>query len=99
MTARKTIGTEIFDQSGFGIPSDIVIKIDGDTIAPSTHVKNLDVCIDRFMHFDKHINELSKKVVGTLMFINRFSDKLDRPSRITAVQSLVLSIINYGIMI
>ncbi len=47
------------------------------------------------MLFDKHINELSKKVVGTLMFINCVSGKLDRPSRIIAVQSLVLSIINY----
>ncbi len=51
------------------------------------------------MLFDKHVNELSKKVVGTLMFINRISDKLDRPSRIIAVQSLVLSIINYCISI
>ncbi len=33
------------------------------------------------------------------MFINRVSDKLDRPSRIIALQSLVLSIINYCIRI
>ncbi len=33
------------------------------------------------------------------MFINRVSGKLDRPSRIIAVQSLVLSIINYCIRI
>ncbi len=81
------------------IPSNIIVKIDGDTITPSNHVKNLGVCIDRIMLFDKHINELSKKVVGTLMFINRVCDKLDRPSRIIAVQSLVLSIINYCIRI
>ena len=51
------------------------------------------------MLFDKHISVLSTKVVGTLMFINRVSNKLDRPSRIIAVQSLVLSIINYCIRI
>ncbi len=33
------------------------------------------------------------------MFINRISDKLDRPSRIIAVQSLVFSIINYCVSI
>ncbi len=40
-----------------------------------------------------------KKVVGTLTLTNRISDKLDRPSRIIAVQSLVLCIINYCISI
>ncbi len=81
------------------IPSNIVIKIDRDTIIPSNHGKNLGVYIDRFILFDQHINELSKIVVGTLMLINRISDKLNRPSRIIAVQSLVLSIINYCISI
>ncbi len=33
------------------------------------------------------------------MFINPISDKLNRPSRIIAVQSLVLSIINHCISI
>ncbi len=80
------------------IPSDIVFKIDRDTIIPSSHVKNIGLYIDRFMLFD-NVNELSKKIVGTLMFINRISDKLDRLSRIIAVQSLVLSIINYCISI
>ncbi len=46
------------------IPFDIVIKIDRDTIIPSSHVKNLGLYIDRFMLFDKHINELSKKSCG-----------------------------------
>ncbi len=88
---------QIFFLSHF--PSNIVIKIDRDTIILSNLVKNLGVYIDRLVFFDKHINELSKNVVGTLMFINRISDKLNRPSRIITVQSLVLSIINYCISI
>lgn len=81
------------------VPSNTVIKIHGETITPSNYVKNLGVCIDQFMLFDKHANELSKKVVGTLMFINRISSNLDKSSRIIVVQSLVLSIINYCIQI
>ena len=49
------------------------------------------------MLFDKHIDEMNKKVVGTLMFINRMSKNLDKESRIIVVQSLVLTIINYCI--
>ena len=46
-----------------------------------------------------HIAELSKKIMGILMFINRVSDFFDKPTRIVIVQSLVLSLINYCITI
>ena len=80
-------------------PSNIVIKIGDETITPCNYVKNLGVYIDRFMLFDEHMSEISKKVMGTLMYLNRISDKLDRPTRVIAVQSLVLSIITYCIRI
>ena len=38
---------------------------------------------------------MSKKVTGTLLYINRISGKFDRSTRITVVQSLVLSIMYY----
>ena len=47
------------------------------------------------MNFDIHIDEMKRKTFGTLLFINRIKDNLDRDTRIIVVQSLVLSIINY----
>ena len=55
--------------------------------------------MDRFMLFDKHTEEMSKKVVGLLMFVSRISKSLDKPSRILVVQTIILSLINYCIRI
>ena len=81
------------------IPPNTIIDCDGDIIHPSNYVKNLGVYIDKYMLFDVHINELTKKVMGILMFINRISQNLDKSTRIIVVQSLVLSLINYCIEI
>ncbi len=43
------------------IPLDTFINCDSEHIYPSTHVKNLCVFIDRYMLFDVHISEVSKK--------------------------------------
>ncbi len=51
------------------------------------------------MTFDVHINELNKKVIRTLMYINRLSDNFQKPTRVIIVSSLVLSTINYCIRI
>ncbi len=53
------------------IPPDTRVNFDGDSIHPSTHVKNLGVYLDCYMTFDVHVKELNKKVVGTLMHIYR----------------------------
>ena len=100
LNSKKTqcifIGTrQILSQ----IPLNTMIDCDGDIIYPSTHVKNLGVYIDKYMLFDVHINELTKKVMGTLMFINRVSQYFDKSTRTIVVQSLVLSLINYCIKI
>ncbi len=50
--------------------------------------------MDKYMLFDKHVSELIKKIVGILMFLNRSSSALDKPSRITVVQTLALSRLN-----
>lgn len=81
------------------IPPDTFINCDGIHIYPSTHVKNLGVYFDRYMRFDIHIEELEKKVIGILMYINRISVNFDKRIRKMIVQSLVLSIINYCITI
>ncbi len=36
------------------------------------------------MLFDKHIDEVTKKVIGTLMFLGRVSANLDKSSRIVS---------------
>lgn len=77
------------------IPSNIEIKLHDTTIKPTTHVKNLGVYIDNYMTFDKHISEISKKTMGTLMYLNRIKDFFDIATRKIIVQSLVLSILNY----
>ncbi len=59
-------------------------------IYSSTHVKNLCVYIDRYILSDVHIAELSKKITEIFMFINRVSDSLDKTTRTTLVQSLVV---------
>ncbi len=46
------------------------------------------------MTFDKHINEISRKVMGTLMYINKIKNYFDKDTRKVIAQSLSLSIIN-----
>ncbi len=78
---------------------DISIDFDGTSISPSTHVKNLGLHMDRYMVFDTHINEITKKVISMLSFISRVSCNFDRRTRETVFQSRVLSLINYCIRI
>lgn len=77
------------------IPNEIKIKCDGYDISPCNVVKNLGVYIDRYMTFETHIDELYKKTIGILMYINRIKDKFERNIRIAVVQVLALSILNY----
>ncbi len=51
------------------------------------------------MLFDKHTDEMSKKLFGLLMFLSRIIKNLDKPSRILVVQTIILSLINYCIRI
>ena len=81
------------------IPGNITINFDGTSISPSAHVKNLGLHLDRYMMFDTHINELTKKVISMLIFISRVSVNFDKRTTETVVQSLVLSLINYCIRI
>ena len=47
------------------------------------------------MLFDSHIDEVCRKVNGTLIYLNRIKDRFDDEMRGMVVQSLALSIINY----
>ena len=77
------------------IPADTIINFDNALITPSKHIKNLGIYMDCHMTFDVHIQEMRKKVMGILFFLNRIKDKFDFDTRKTVIQSLALSIINY----
>ena len=51
--------------------------------------------MDQYLLFDAHVDEICKKVFGTLIYLNRIKDWFDQNTRITVVKSLALSIINY----
>ena len=78
------------------IPSGTSITFDGVNISPTMNVKNLGVYMDSYMSFDVHIDNMSRRVFGSLMFLNRTVNTVfDTQTRITLVKTLVLSIINY----
>ena len=81
------------------IPNNIVISMNNTTITPSKLVKNLGLHLDQCMNFDTHIKELNRKVMGTLIYVNRVSGLLNKTARKICIESLVLSIINYCIKI
>ncbi len=51
------------------VPEDITVNFDGNRIRPSNNVKKLGLHMDRYLLFDVHINEISKKVIGMVMYI------------------------------
>ncbi len=81
------------------IPNNTVIYFNNTQIKPSDSVKNLDLYFDKHMLFDTHITELTKKTFGTLVYINRIRNQFSTKARTAVVQTLVLSLINYGMTI
>ena len=51
------------------------------------------------MTFDKHIDELHKKITGILLYLNRVCDRFEYECRVMVVQSLALSILNYCLLV
>ena len=47
------------------------------------------------MNFESHIDEAHKKVMGTLIYLNRLKDSFEPETHLIVVQSLALSLINY----
>ena len=81
------------------IPDDLCLNFDGAEITPSLSVKNLGIYMDRFMTFDVHVDEMRKKVMGILMYLNRIRDCIPLSIRPNIVETLALSILNYGLKI
>ena len=81
------------------IPNETVIQAGDTCIHPCDSLKNLGVFFDKHMLFDTHITEMTKKAFGVLMFINRIKDLFSSKARKIVIQTLVLSIMNYGMMV
>ncbi len=64
---------------------DVKIQVDGNFIIPCKSVKNLEIYFDNFMLFDTHISEMSKKIYGTVMYINRIRDNFNKNTRIPSL--------------
>ena len=77
------------------ISDDVHLNFNGNIIKPMKVVKNLGVYFDRFLTFESHIDMLHRKVMGTLIYLNRVKDLFEPKTRIIVVQSLALSLINY----
>ena len=60
-----------------------------------TRVKKLGVYFDQFLSFEVHIDELHRKVMGILIYLNRVKEYFEPHTRIVVVQALALSLINY----
>ncbi len=95
MNANKTQCIIIGTRQLLAQTPNITINLHNTIIQPVTHVKILGVHIDRYMTFEKHINEINRKVIGSLTFVNRVKDYFDWDTRNVIVQSLVLCILNY----
>ena len=77
------------------IPGDTIIRFGGSEIKPSEYVKNLGVYFDQHMTFEKHIDEMHKKTMGSLIYLNRIKNQVTSDVRVTLVQALALSYLNY----
>ncbi len=81
------------------IPENIIIRFDDICIKPSKHIKNLGLIMDQCLNFEMHINEINKKVLGALIYINRLSSFFNKSIRRLIIDTLVLSQINYCLRI
>jgi len=77
------------------IPVNTTIIFEDSYIRPRTFVKNLGVHIDRFMTFENHVDNIHRKVMGTLIYLSHIKNRIPAETRISVIQTLVLSIINY----
>ena len=67
------------------IPEHTTITLHNTAVKPSSYVKNLGVYFDNFMSFDIHINKISSKIMGTLLYITSVKHCFDRETRIVIV--------------
>ena len=77
----------------------ISINFNGNTIVSMKTIKKMGVYFDQYMTFESHIDEIYKKVMGTLVYLNRVKDLFEASTHKTVVKSLALSLINYCLVV
>ncbi len=60
------------------IPRDTAVKVADTLNSPSLSLKNFGAFFDRYIFFDEHITEMSRKVSGIPMFISRIQNFLNK---------------------
>ena len=81
------------------IPENFRISFNDNELIPQKHVKNLGLHMDCCMNFNIHMDELHKKLFGTLLFLNRINKRFYQDCRIMVIQSLILSSLNYALKV
>ena len=77
------------------IGDEVQINFNGNIIKPLKTVKNLGVYFDQYMNFEYHVDDVCKKVMGTLVYLSRVKQFFEPSTRKIVVQSLAISYINY----
>ncbi len=83
------------------IPENTVVQAGDTYIELSDNVKNLGMYFDKHMLLKKkkNITKLCKTSFGILMYIDRIKDLFSSETRTIVVQTLVLSLMNYGMAV
>lgn len=76
-----------------------ILQVDDTTIVPTSSLKNLGIYFDQYMTFETNVNKISGKILSTILYINRIKYNFSKDARKTIIQSLVLSLMNYGIKV
>ena len=63
------------------VPNNITLQLHDTILQPTTHVRNLGLHMDRYMTFNKHIYESSKKIIGILIYVYRIKDYFNKKNR------------------
>ena len=77
------------------LPENVSIRVNNDNIKPNESIKNLGVTMDKYFSFDSHIENIYRKMKGTLYFLNRNKSNFDEISRKLVIEALVMSSISY----
>lgn len=81
------------------IPPNTCLKVGGSEKAHNNTLKNLGVNFDTYLTFEKHINKITRKNIGKLIYVDRIKDNLSFHARTISINSLILSSIDYRIRI
>ena len=71
----------------------------GETVQESRVVRNLGVLFDRHLSWEAHVTSVVNKCIGLLIGLRHLRQHLPRNEMLTIVRSLILSRVNYWIVV